>query len=300
MPKVSTSSQRPIFLISPPGSLEAGEIGYINIPKIVEDPPSEINEIHGLTDNSGLFYSTQKSNFWVYGPFIKSKKTSYDLIIPLFPNFLKYSIPWIVCEYALKCVETDDLLSLREFVGNTIKRRISDFDISTILLKKTWREKKTPINWIKVVARCKKKREIDRSGLFHIPRYLSIDEPAITSDLFDEGQSITVLESLYQKGGRQKKKVAPRSDFFNSLWETPEDELFGPIFEDDFWNAIDGGCKNAGLSITASNLLKTHLESTPSILGAARELGLSTREYETARKELQRKINTLRKYLGKV
>lgn len=307
MPNNIDNSQKPLFLTSPPGSNEAVDIGYINIPKIVKEPPPELGEVQEFTDNTGCLYSAQESNFWVYRPFIENKKVSHDFIIPLFPSFLKYAVPWIVCEYALYCVEEDDLLGLRGFVENTIKKRISDYDISTILYKKAWREKEKPINWIKIYAKCKKRKKLDNLGLYHKKDrrtgqyiYLKADKPIVTGDSFDEEKSLTVLESLYKKRGRQKYKPDPRSDIFDSLWETTEDKLFNPMFEDEFWNAVDEGCKNVGLSETATNLLITYLESTTSVRSASMELNLSEKTYEAARKELQRKKSTLKNYINNI
>jgi hypothetical protein len=83
MPQKSDKSQKPLFLMSPPGSREAADIGYINIPKIVKEPPSELVEVQEFTDNTGSSDSTQESHFWVYRPFIESKKAR-----GLWPNAL--------------------------------------------------------------------------------------------------------------------------------------------------------------------------------------------------------------------
>ena len=160
MPYKADNPQKPLFLTSPPGSKEAAEIGYINIPKIVKEPPPELGEVQEFTDNTGFLYSAQESNFWVYRPFIESKKAAFDLIVPLFPKMLRYTVPWIVCEYGLYCAETDYRQGMMLFTLNTIKRRTSDYlVVAEALWEKRWRETEKPLHYLRVVIKRIAKKE---------------------------------------------------------------------------------------------------------------------------------------------
>lgn len=204
MSKKNIEMDLPLFLISPPGSTEAKDIGYINIPKIVSDPPSELSEVQEFSDNSSFLDSTESSHAWVLKSFIEKKKASFDEIIPLFPQFLRYSMPWILCEYAYHCIEENDALGFKNFVHNTIQYRCPDYFKFAELIygeksEKKWSKKKKPIAYIKGILNKRNewgetekfinekhmRREWeDKKGLSHIKsesiiggrRYLSLDK----------------------------------------------------------------------------------------------------------------------------
>jgi hypothetical protein len=240
-----------LFLISPPGSLEASEMGYINVPKIFEAPPSELIEVQSFEDNTG--YVTEPSNFWVSKRHITKKRAAFDLIVPIFPMLLRYAVPCILLEYALYCVEAkeNEQLGFYYFMDNTIKARIEDYELYKFYLRKEhWRGKDKPTNWlVKVVANHKKRKH---------PVFLSIDTELIEGDL-------------------------PQT-------KSPEEQLIEAEFEEILPSRIEKICKSVGLSETATNLFLTSFEDTVSIRSTAYEkLSLSTKEYEAARKQIQRK-----------
>lgn len=128
-----------LFFISPPGSTELAEMGYINIPKIFEDPPAELTEVQSFED--GAWKDAGPSNFWVLRSAIQEKKAAFDDVVPLFPDLIKYAIPWVVCEYGLSCANNLNAQSLKEFTRYTIERRMKDYLIVALALsQKRWRK----------------------------------------------------------------------------------------------------------------------------------------------------------------
>ena len=88
--------------------MEAKDIGYINIPKIVNEPPSELAEVQEFTDKTSFLDSATNSHAWVLKSFIANKKASFDMIAPLIPAMLRNSIPWTLCEHAYYCIESKE------------------------------------------------------------------------------------------------------------------------------------------------------------------------------------------------
>jgi hypothetical protein len=318
---------KPIFLVSPPGSLEAAEIGYINIPKIVDEPPEEIKKIHNfelakdaterdITKNlieedvieiSGLEFSTKKSNFWIYRPFVESKKAFHDLIVPLIPNYIKYAVPWIVCEYALHCVVTNDILGFKNFVYNTIEYRLPNYMIlGDIVLRKNWRIPKkkwaTPIHYLKGSLKRIKEREKeeidkenqlarewkDKKGLYHLPNRLSLDGPIISSDpiaiLGGDEEALSRLESGFSD-------ISPEAESFFQVFDIERSNARNLLIcrENTPSEILTDICNNVGLPNNATQLLKSQIEGGISRRAAANKLGLSNQEYESARKSIYRK-----------
>ena len=89
--KGNKEPERQLILISPPGSIEAAQIGYVNIPKIAKDPFSELlgeRGLHRFTDfdkdsylpkwaekikgDDDRIYYLQPSNVWILGEWIEN------------------------------------------------------------------------------------------------------------------------------------------------------------------------------------------------------------------------------------
>ena len=264
--------------MSPPGSREAADIGYINIPNIVKEPPSELVEVQEFTDNTGFLYSTKESNAWVLKSLIEEKKAAFDLIVPLFPKVLRYTVPWIVCEYGLHCAETFNSQGLKFFTLYTIRRRAIDYLIvAEALGEKRWRDTEKPLRYLRVVIKRmaekeKIQKEHEKQYLFGDPKYLSFDAPLITSD-------------------PEEALIKNDIDEFFTHKTSPEDY----IVELNYLESLNQVCKSAELSEKATNVLLHSMKNVTNKADVSAYLGFSKSEYDSIRKEIDRKKQVLQR-----
>lgn len=257
--------ERPIFLVSPPGSEEAKDIGYINIPKIVKDPPPELTYLHSFQDNTGRQFSSGPSHVWVLKSYIADLGRSLDVIIPLFPRMLQYAVPWIVCEYALERSEEGSQTDLMLFTKHIIKRRTSDWNCAGIILhEKRWRKARKPMHYLRVAIEREVEKERTRSDTMFNEETISLDEPIITGNLTDNDE-ITYWDIISES---------------NSEAQSFCDEL-------DIKDILVKACKEANLSNNAEKLLITSLNFV-NRADAAKKLEFSHTKYKTLCKEIER------------
>jgi len=319
--KKISSDQKPLILISPPGSIEAREIGYINIPKIEDDPPTELEEVQQFEDNTeilppelgdvekftddkGRKFSLRQTHVWLLKDPIEKIVRSSKIVTTIIPEVFEYAIPWILCEYGLYCTEEGEKENLELFTKNVIKRRFSDwYVVGEALFEKRWRnakkvEKEAPIRYLRVVAKRKviKEKYKTSSSLFG-PEILSLDKPIVTSD------TVTALES----GEGEALCLGDLID--NSMLRSPG--LRTGFKHDGKFMAVDDkktnyerlslrenlikASESSKLSSNATDILIDSIENVTTLKDASDLYGLTKTEYNAARREINRKKETLRK-----
>lgn len=171
--------------MSPPGSREAADIGYINIPKIVKEPPTEIEKLHGFTDYTGSSYATEDSNAWVLTSHIENIVESANIVTSIIPEMFQYALKWIICEYGLHLTEDSaHKEGFMLFTKNVIKRRFSDWPhVGVALFEKRWREAKEPIRYLRVVAKREKSKDYRISKGMFDDKTLSFEGAIITGNI---------------------------------------------------------------------------------------------------------------------
>jgi len=317
MPHKADKPQKPLFLTSPPGSQEAADIGYINIPKIVKEPPPELGEVQEFTDNTGFLYPNEDSNAWVLKSHIENIVRPSNIVSPIIPEMFQYAIKWIVCEYGLYLTEDPGYKeNLMLFTKNVIKRRFFDWPhVGMALFEKRWREAKEPIHYLRVVAKRKKIKDYRVLKSLFGDKILSFEGAIITGEIV-----ASLMGSGESDRGVSKQRKNLVSEFrevqkslegdFGTLGESSVISIKGSkrlkweevsriqkkiIRKPDLYKI----CEMAKLSSNATKMLVDAIENMTSYSDAAAFLGLTEKEKNAARREITRKKPTLQKLYRK-
>ena len=317
MPHKADNPQKPLFLTSPPGNQEAADIGYINIPKIVKEPPPELGEVQEFSDNTGFLYSNQDSNAWVLKSHIENIVRSSNIVSPIIPEIFQYAIKWIVCEYGLHLMEDiGDKENLMLFTKNVIGRRLSDWpQVGMALFEKRWRGAEKPIHYLRVVAKRKKSKDYSVSKSLFGDKILSFEGAIITGDIVasligggesDRGVS-TQKKNLVSEfreverslegdfGILEEKSEISIKDSKRLEWEEVSRIPKKIIRKADLYKI----CEMGKLSSNATKMLVDAIENITTYSDSAAFLGLTEKESNAARREITRKKPALQKLYRK-
>ncbi len=315
--KGNNETEKPLILISPPGSIEARQIGYINIPNIAKDPPSELlgeRGLHGFTnfdkdnylpkwaeeikDDDDHMYYLQASNVWILSEYVKNivritdtrakRLESTDkgrVSDPLFPSLLRFALKWILCEYGLYCLKQNAEEDLVVFAKNIIGRHFPDkwawfskaSSIGMTLHEKRWRGAKEPIRYLRFVIA----RRIKAEEVRNTSPIEGVDGDDIFSlnQPFVTGNTADILDDLTPLDLLLHKIPDENKDIFiDKSFEASEDE--------DFLNEV---CRRAELSPTATLLMREQILNDTTLGDVAAFHNLSKQQYDAGRQELHRK-----------
>lgn len=311
--KGNNETKRPLILISPPGSIEAAQIDYINIPNIAKDPPSKLlgeKGLHEFTvplkdkdsylpkwveeikDSDDRMYYLQPSNVWILKEWVGNLVRIMDtrakrieltdkgrILDPSFPSLLRRYMKWILCEYGLHCLKGEAETDFITFVRNVIGREISD--------KRRWEKEASSIG----IALLEKKRWREAEEPI---RYLRVTIPIdimnqeIRQSLLVNQDNFLSIDQPIVIGNTADDELTPFDLLFHKV---PDKDIFiAKSFEasedEDF---LDKVCHLAKLSSTATLLMKAQILNDTTLADAAVSHNLSKQQYDAGRQELHRK-----------
>jgi hypothetical protein len=272
-----------LFFISPPGNTELAEMGYINIPKIFKDPPLELTEVQSFED--GAWENTGPANFWVHREFLASKMTSYQAVLPLFPELLHHYVPWILCEYGLYCVDNDDRPGFLNFAKKIILSKLGgyqklndEYSVWVVLDEGKWRDRNAPIKYIRGAVENQR-----------IKFYKEFDAPLIQDRDDSTGcwYSLIKNDDLFQHMDAQDGRATiTMEERLSGAGQLISEGTFDQYYEHK--QLIRKVAEEVSLSEGATALIETYYDNATTLADAALYLKQSKQDFDKFRQELHR------------